>query len=61
MAFFVCNLMNVSGKSLKRHITPKELLKPLRESITKGNKKADEAYLKEKFGLNGGGDDGDNS
>jgi hypothetical protein len=54
LAYFVSCLMNVSGKSLKRRITPKELLKPLREPKKPRDRKADEEYLKDKFGLKGG-------
>jgi hypothetical protein len=43
--------MNISGKSLKRRLTPKELLKPLRQPVKKRDKKADEEYLKQQFGL----------
>lgn len=50
-AYFVCQLMNVSGKSLKRRLTPKELLKPLRQPVKKQDRQADEEYLKQLFGL----------
>jgi hypothetical protein len=53
-AFFVCQLMNISGKSLKRAITPKELLKPLRGPERRH--KQDEAYLKQQFRRALGGD-----
>jgi len=51
MAYFVCNLMNVAGKALKRPITPKQLLKPLREKKKPRDRKQDEQYLKELFNL----------
>lgn len=54
MAYFVSCLMNVSGRVLKRRITPKELLKPLREPKKPRDRKADEEYLREIFGLKGG-------
>ncbi len=50
-AYFVCQLMNISGKSLKRRLTPKELLKPLRQPVKKQDRKADEDYLKQQFQL----------
>ncbi|HBR28590.1 MAG TPA: hypothetical protein DD789_04010 [Firmicutes bacterium] len=61
LAYFVSCLMNVSGKVLKRRMTPKELLKPLREPKNPRDRKAEEEYLKERFGLKGGVDSGDSS
>lgn len=52
MAYFVSGLMNVSGKKLKRLITSEDLIKPLRQPVR--NRKQDEEYLMEQFGLNGG-------
>ena len=49
-AYFVCQLLNVSGKALKRPITVKELLEPLKPK-KKQDRKADEEYLRKKFGL----------
>lgn len=47
-AYFTCQLMNISGKSLKHAINPKELLKPLRQP--KMNKRnSDTEYLKKQF------------
>lgn len=62
LAFFVCHLMNISGKSLKWDMTPQELLKPLRRHQVKQNRAEDEAALREQFGdrLLGGGKIGDN-
>lgn len=62
-AYFVCQLMNVSGKALKHSITPKRLLEPLRKPVKKQNKADDEAYLKEQFKHVYGGDNanGDHS
>jgi len=54
LAYFVAGLMNLEGKSLKHNITPMDLLKPLRPGIKTVNKKSDEEYLREKFGLTGG-------
>ena len=48
-AYFVCQLMNISGKSLKRAITPKELLSPIREPAKNQDRKRDEEYLKRQF------------
>jgi hypothetical protein len=57
IAYFVCSLMNVEGKSLKRPMTPKQLLEPIRKPKVKRDKKQDEEYLKELFKntLQGGG------
>lgn len=41
-AYFVCSLLNVSGKSLKHAMSAKELLKPIR-----GEKKQDRAKARE--------------
>ncbi len=62
-AYFVAQLMNISGKSLKRRITGKELLKPIRTKVKTRNKKDDEEYLKTRFQqrLKGGGANGNNS
>lgn len=48
-AYFVACLMNVSGKSLKRRLSPKDLLKPIRQPKQHQDKKEDEEYLKELF------------
>lgn len=51
-AYFVTNLMNLFGKSLKQNMTVERLVKPLRmgeKDISSRN--ADEEYLKRKFGL----------
>jgi len=48
-AFFVCHLMNLEGKILKRNITPKELLKPLRREKVLQERKVELEKLKETF------------
>ena len=45
--------MNVEGKSLKKGVQPKDILKPLRAKVVKRNKPDDAAYLKEKFKIGG--------
>jgi hypothetical protein len=54
-AYFVCGLMNMSGKSFKKgqSMSVKDLLKPLRQPA-KRSKKEDEQYLREQFNLRGG-------
>lgn len=54
LAYFVSGLMNVEGKSLKRNVTPADLLKPLRPGTPTNNRQEDADYLQEKFGLTGG-------
>ena len=54
LAYFVSGLMNVEGKSLKKNITPFELLKPLRPDKNEATRKDDAGYLREQFGLTGG-------
>lgn len=46
--------MNVEGKSLKRALSPADLVKPLRMGATQEKRKTDADYLREKFGLAGG-------
>jgi len=48
-AYFVCHIMNLIGKSLKRNITPKDLLKPLRREKVKEARKEESVKLKETF------------
>ena len=55
LAYFVAGLMNIEGKSLKRSMTPADLLKPLRPALTIEKRREDADYLREKFGLSGGG------
>lgn len=54
LAFFVCNLMNIEGKSLKQPITPSQILKPLRQPEIRKTKSKDEEYLRKQFNLPGG-------
>lgn len=53
-AYFVCQLLNVSGRTLKKAVGVKDLLKPLRQPAR--DKKKDKQYLKEVFknSLDGG-------
>ena len=55
-AYFVTALMNVSGKTLKKMVTVREMVKPLRQTCAPKNKAKDETYLKNLFHrrLNGG-------
>ena len=62
LAYFTCQLLNVSGKSLKKPITPLKLLEPLRTKKKKQSSKAkDEAYLRKQFSKALGGEKHDNS
>ena len=54
LAYFVAGLMNIEGKSLKRNMTPADLLKPLRPGMAIEKRREDAGYLREKFGLAGG-------
>ena len=50
LAYFVCQLMNVSGKSLVNPISPKELLEPVRGgTVAVERRKQDEEYLAKTF------------
>lgn len=49
-AYWISHLLNISGKSLKRPVKLRDLLKPLRQKAPiKRDKKEDEACLKETF------------
>jgi len=52
-SYFVANLMNLFGKSLRENITIEKLMKPIRfgEAVSEDTRKADEEYLKAKFKL----------
>lgn len=51
-AYFVSNLMNLFGKSLKQNMTVDRLVKPLKINQSDvSSRSEDEQYLKEKFGL----------
>jgi len=52
LAYFVSNLMNVEGRSLKHQMTVERLMGPLRQKKKKSAKERseDEVYLLEKFG-----------
>lgn len=56
-AYFVSQLLNISGKYLKKNITPKELSKPLLDAMRSEKKqprrdrKEDEEYLRRVFNL----------
>ena len=51
-AYFVSNLMNLFGKSLKQNRTVDRLVKPLKINQSDvSSRSEDEQYLKEKFGL----------
>ena len=51
-AYFVSNLMNLFGKSLKQNMPVDRLAKPLRLRETDSSSRdEDEQYLREKFGL----------
>lgn len=48
-AYWVSHLLNISGKSLKRNLSPKDLIRPIRKSKEKQKKSDDEQYLRERF------------
>lgn len=51
-AYFVSNLMNLFGKSLKQNMTVDRLVKPLKINQSDvSSRSEDEQYLREKFGL----------
>lgn len=51
-AYFVSNLMNLFGKSLKQNMTADRLVKPLKINQSDvSSRSEDEQYLREKFGL----------
>ena len=51
-AYFVSNLMNLFGKSLKQNMTVDRLVKPLKINQSDVSYRSeDEQYLREKFGL----------
>ncbi|KEJ91136.1 hypothetical protein [Synergistes jonesii] len=56
-SYFVAHLLNISGKYLKKNISPKELCKPLLDAMSGGEKrsvqdrKQDEEYLRRIFDL----------
>ena len=51
-AYFVTNLMNLFGKSLKQNMTVDRLVKPLKINQSDvSSRSEDEQYLREKFGL----------
>lgn len=56
-AYFVAHLLNISGKYLKKNISPKELCKPLLDAMSGGerrsarDRKQDEEYLRKIFEL----------
>jgi len=51
-AYFVSNLMNLFGKSLKQNMTVDRLVKPLKINQSEvSSRSEDEQYLREKFGL----------
>lgn len=49
LAYFTCHLMNISGRSLKKSISPNEMLKPLRGKSSNNSSADDEAALLEEF------------
>lgn len=52
MAYFAACQMSVHTK---KPVSPKDLLKPLRQTTKSRSKKEDEEYLRETFKLPGGG------
>lgn len=56
-SYFVAHLLNISGKYLKKNISPKELCKPLLDAMSGGEKRSaqdrrqDEEYLRKIFDL----------
>lgn len=56
-AYFVAHLLNISGKYLKKNISPKELYKPLFDAMSGGERRSaqdrrqDEEYLRKIFDL----------
>ncbi len=35
IAYFVCHILNISGKSVSKNIEPKDLTKPIRKKVNK--------------------------
>lgn len=48
-AYFVSHLINIEGKSVKKPVTPADILKPLRQNEVKQNKSEDAKYLQQLF------------